>query len=168
VKKHVIMLGVGVILAGCEPQQQIAEHLATNAKDSIYETSYKIHDWAMVPPPPKAPNQPVRTSYCYHTASDILCYRQPMPGWEGRLVAYQGTDAAAPPPAIMQPLPKRLADTEATPESRVAKAMPVFDKPPSDDKDKDKEKEKAAEGQTPLVVDPAHELLPDPALAPQL
>lgn len=37
-----------------------------------------------MPPPPA-----VESAYCYKTSADVLCYRQPLPGQESRLVAYQ-------------------------------------------------------------------------------
>jgi hypothetical protein len=133
--------------------------VAGNVRDSTKSTGQKLREWWLTPAPEKYPT-PVASSYCYHVLQDILCYRQPMPGWEHRLAGYQGTYAVPPPPAIMQPLPKRNVDGGAPTANRMAAAQPVFVNLPPD--------EKKPEASDPVSVDAAHENLPDPALAPQL
>jgi hypothetical protein len=98
-------------------------NLGGAAKEGVYHGMDSVADWMRPAPPPKPP-QAIAASYCYRTYQDILCYRQPMPGWEFRLVGYQGTYAKAPPPAIMEPLP---VQAEAKPAAdRTASAQPVF------------------------------------------
>lgn len=92
--------------------------------------------------------------YCYHTYQDIICYAQPLPGEEYRLVAYQSAAGKTgytlpPPPAGMTlpPLPP--------PPSSVAVASPPAVKGDSDDKKQLKE----------IIFDPSElqpkELVPD-------
>jgi hypothetical protein len=135
--------------------------LAANAlRDNIKRTGNRIRKWWITPLPEKK-KQPVAASYCYNVYQDILCYRQPMPGWEHRLAGYQGTGAEPPPPAMMIPLPTRNVDPKQLPQNRVANAQPVFGEIPADIKE-----EKDQEQQSPSEA--VHETLPDPALAPQL
>ena len=151
-----------IALTGCStPPAEAAKTLATNVKNDIYETSYKIHDWAMTPPKEALPPQDVATSYCYRALQDIMCYRQPMPGWENRLVAYQGTNAVPPSPSQMVLLPKRKEDTSILPANRVASSKPVFETLPT----LPKEGEKSSDSPS---IDSSREILPDPALAPEL
>ena len=136
--------------------------LASLTRDNLRKTSEKLREWLITPRPPKKPNNAIAASYCYHAQSDITCYRQPMPGWEGRLVAYQGTNAVAPDAAQMQPLPKREVIASVLPENKVANAKPVFTELPVSPKPEEKNSDQAP------VLDSAHEQLPNPALSPQL
>lgn len=115
-------------------------------------------------PMPKEVPKPVTSSYCYHTLQDILCYRMPMPGWENRLVAYQGTDAPPPPPATMELMAKGAVVAAPLPQARAAEAKPIFAEVPADPTVKNKN----STSDVPAVVDASHEQLPDPTLAPQL
>jgi hypothetical protein len=139
-----------------------AMRVADNVRDSIKRTGERVRKW-WITPLPEQKKQPVRASYCYHALQDILCYRQPMPGWEHRLVGYQGTGAAPPPVAMMQPLPVRKIDESQLPRNRVTDAKPIFVEMPTDVKDM--EKEQLPDEETLPAV---HERLPDPTLAPQL
>jgi len=115
-------------------------NLADAAREDTYASIDHIAGWMR--PKKVKPNLPVEASYCYSAYQDILCYRSPMPGWEYRLVSYQGTDAAPPPAAMMQPMPKQQADAGMAPEKRVASTKPVFEKipPPPESKIVDPEK----------------------------
>jgi len=155
------------VLAACVPQQNAALDLANDLKNNVYHTTTKVKEWAMTPPMDERAPQPIQDSYCYYTLQDILCYRQPMPGWEYRLVGYQGTDAAPPAPAVMQPLPLQAEETSALPVNRVANAKPVFVTPPPEVKETQKEGTDTTAG-TPATPDITHQQLPNPALAPQL
>ena len=163
-KNRVVIAGFGLLLAGCAPQVAITEHLADEAKENAYATSEKLYEWMLTPPPEKSSAQAIRPTYCYHAQTDILCYRQPMPGWEGRLVAYQGTNAKAPPPPMMEPLPQQLTSAADLPANRAAAAQPVFAKPPAPLP----ETEKNTDATGATTVDPSQEQLPNPANAPQM
>lgn len=151
-----------VTVSGCEPAKETGSFIANNVKDAVYETTYKVQDWAMTPPKHKGEPLPVASTYCYRAQTDVLCYRQPMPGWEGRLVAYQGTDALPPPPPVMQLLPKPSRDMSMAPENRIASSKPVFSEAPKE------EKPDAKDPNAPELPNSLNEQLPDPSQSPQL
>src|SRR5690606_10093232 len=134
---------------------------ANIVRDNIKVTNKKIVDWWTYEPEVKPPHA-IASSYCYKAQSDVMCYRQPMPGWEHRLIGYQGTFAEAPPPALMQPLPSASVDKSKLPENRIANATPVFDEIPEEIK---LEPENPEDMQAPENV---RENIENPALAPQL
>jgi hypothetical protein len=149
---------------------QTATQATVDFRKNLWRGTRELRDWLLTPPPPEVPT-PVRTSYCYSAFQDVLCYRQPVPGWEHRLVAYQGTNAAPPPVAVTQELKSHASSDQMLPQNRVANAKPVFVTIPPEVKGTESAKADAAA--TPpaaaeAVVDPAHETLPNPALAPQL
>ena len=155
-------MGMIVLLTGCAAQDDEAHTVADNVRDAANETVYKLQDWATTPTPKKKDPLPIASTYCYHTLQDILCYRQPMPGWEGRLVAYQGTNAKAPDDAVMQLLPKSKIDEALLPANRVAASKPTFTSLPELPKQADKPIDPMQ------AIDAAHETLPDPSQVPQL
>ncbi len=155
---------VTMALTGGGAAPQNAERAATGLKDNMHLTFDKLKKWAMTPPP-NPPKKAVPASYCYQSLQDILCYRQPMPGWEARLVGYQGTDAAEPPAAMIKPMPVRVADNTMLPANRAKTSKPLTVKAAVAAKP---EEEQAEPEIKTISVDAAHESLPDPALAPQL
>ncbi len=138
--------------------------MANNVRDSIKRTNDRLREWWLTPLPSNA-KKSTPTRYCYKVLQDILCYRQQMTGWENKLVGYQGTNAEPPTPATMKPLPLRSDDKNSFPENRAASAKPVFSSMPKDDNDI---KNAMTPSTEPVTIDAAHEILPDPALAPQL
>lgn len=139
-----------------------AERMAGAMRDTVKRTNRKVRDWWLTPLPEEQENRAVEASYCYNVLQDILCYRQPISGWEHRLAGYQGTGAEPPAPAMMKPLPMlHAADPVKATANRIANTKPVFVALPPEEK-------KTETGEEPLAVDPANENLPDPALAPQL
>lgn len=153
--------------------KRTAEGYANQFRDNMKKTADKVEEWWFTPLPSKEP-LPVQASYCYKAQTDTLCYRQPMPGWEHRLIAYQGTNAAPPPPAVMQLMPKRTPDAAQMPENRMANAQPVFVQAAPDAKEVAKEAAKETAGEAPkdpsapTTLDSSQEILPDPAVSPQL
>lgn len=136
---------------------------ANQMRDNIKKTGRKLREWWLTPLPDPQPT-PLATSYCYTSFQDVLCYRQPVPGWEHRLLAYQGTGAAPPPPSITKPVPLAGDDQSKLAVNRVANSKPVFVTMPEDAK-----AEKQDDDQPSVIpADSLHETLPDPALAPQL
>ena len=160
--KRFFLMILSVAVSGCEPAKETGLFVADNVKDSIYSTVYTVQDWAMTPPKGKGEPLPVANSYCYRAQTDVLCYRQPMPGWEGRLVAYQGTDALAPPPPVMVLLPKSAKGKALSAENRVAAAKPVFKERPKDPVEAPKDPN------APEMPSSLNEQLPDPSQSPQL
>ncbi len=154
--------------AGVNEAAGHAGNFASATKERTYGMVDHMADW-MRPSSPKPP-LPIAASYCYHAYQDILCYRRPMPGWEGRLAGYQPLTAEPPPLAVMQPLASRALDPSRLPANRVAGSKPVFADMPTQPKDAEKPTDEPA---TPAAAaaaasDATHEQLPDPALAPQL
>lgn len=137
--------------------------IANHVRASAQATKKHLNKWWTHDPNAVQPPLPVPDSYCYRTQGDVLCYRAPMPGWETRLIGYQGTTAEAPPPAVMQPLPIKSNSVAMLPANRVANAKPVFVTMPPDVKEEPKS---TAE---PSLEDVQHDTITaDPALAPQL
>ena len=140
--------------------------MANDLRDNVKKTGRYLRKWLLTPLPEEGKKLAVAPSYCYHVLQDILCYRQPMPGWEHRLAGYQGTHAAPPPPPVMVALPTRAVDEKLLPENRIANAKAVFKEIPEDSKAQEKDKSPTDAAAPPAEA--AHETLPDPALAPQL
>jgi len=160
-----VFLSVGLLmaLAACGDASQKAERVANDLKANVYATKERVQKWAETPPE-KPKKRSVPPSYCYQAYQDILCYRQPMPGWEGRLVGFQGTGVLPPNPATTQPLPKRMASTSMSPADRALAAQPLsvgeVPQPKADTV--------ASDDPAALAADPIHESLPDPTTAQQL
>ena len=138
--------------------------MANNVRDSIKRTNDRLRDWWLTPLP-KDTKKPISDRYCYKVLQDILCYRQQMAGWENRLVGYQGSTAQPPTTATMEMIPLRADDPSTLPANRAASAQPVFAAIPTDIKESNENNSSSNE---PITIDPMHEILPDPALAPQL
>ena len=168
---EMLAAGAGVV-AGRELEKQgidpvppkgerTAKGYANQLRDNVKKTGAKIQEWWFTPLPSTEP-LPVASSYCYKAQTDILCYRQPMPGWEHRLVAYQGTGAAPPPPATMQLMPQKANDNSKLAENRLANVKPIFVELPPEPKQAPKD------ASQPTTDDHSQEVLPDPTLTPQL
>jgi hypothetical protein len=157
--QHSEKMKTDIEAAGDNITQKYIMPLAGVTRDNAEKTTAQMRKWWLSPAADNTP-RPVPASYCYHALQDVLCYRQPVAGWEHRLVAYQGTDAQTPPASVTEPLPRRAVDANKTPEKRTASAAPVFVNMPPEEKKADKE--------DTSTIDASHETLPDPALAPQL
>ena len=160
--KKLLVISSLTLLTACGDARENGMRMADGVKENFYATKERVEEWAK--PTPKKPEQPVPASYCYNSYQDILCYRQPMTGWEARLVGYQGTNASAPPPAMTQPMPMRTADNQMLPENRALTAKPLAPEVVGQ-----RQVETAADDEVKAItIDAAHESLPDPTLAPQL
>lgn len=167
-KNPFIVLFFSVMTVGCAPAVESAQTLADDLRDNVYATASKVEEWATEPAKPPKTAKDVSNSYCYRALQDILCYRQPMPGWETRLVAYQGTNAPPPPAYTMELLPQSAADAKAgVGVSKVAASKPVFSSLPAP-KEKDKKNTSDQTTTTPPEIDADHEALPDPLRSHQL
>lgn len=136
--------------------------VANLARDNVQATLRHFKNWWDEGSREYGPPQPVPATYCYRAQGDVLCYGEPMPGWEHRLVGYQGTNASAPPPVVTKLLPLPSADERSTAAGRVAAAAPVFNEMPTETKEEPKSD---VEPQAPENV---HETITDPTLSPQL
>ncbi|MDX2113259.1 MAG: hypothetical protein SFW63_05970 [Alphaproteobacteria bacterium] len=135
--------------------------MADNTRNQIKRTNRKLRDWWLTPLPEPQPSE-IASSYCYRVFQDIVCYREPMAGWEHRLVAYQGTHAAPPPAAVTEPLPVIDVDPAKLQAARISNARPVFVALPPE------EEKKVQSSDGVVVIDESRESLPNPALVPQL
>lgn len=138
-----------------------AMQVANFMRDELKRSGEQLRSW-WITPLNDTPNS-IPASYCYQAYQDILCYRQPMPGWEYRLVGYQGTFAAPPPVAMTEPLPVQQVDEGQSAVERVAAAQPVFVEMPPPVENKPVEMPDDSDAAARL-----NETLPDPALTPQL
>ncbi|MFW0777352.1 MAG: hypothetical protein ACN2B6_06505 [Rickettsiales bacterium] len=138
-----------------------AKRIADNVRDQVKKTNRKVRDWWLTPMPEKH-DTPIANSYCYKALQDVLCYRQPVPGWEHRLAGYQGTYAKTPPAVQTEPLPTINMDGREHVANRIAAAKPVFKETPKEEEVKPETTEEI------LNADPANEVLPNPMLSPQL
>ncbi len=186
-KNHLLILSALLpLLAACETNRQDAEaikaqahedamivrsnaerhgeRVANNVRDQIKETSMKLREWWLTPPPEPLPVI-IPTSYCYQFLQDIVCYRAPMQGMEHRLVGYQGDMAEPPGEAQTTALPKARLHKyagEKGMKERVKNAKPIFVSIPVVAKE---DKNSAMiQGEAQLGSEP----LPDPNLSPQL
>lgn len=152
---------------GADDAQELAvtarDRVGNFVKKDVYEATGKFYDWVLTPPPKKLPN-PVPSSYCYRSFQDVLCYRQPMPGWEHRLVGYQGTGAAPPKPTITKLLPTRAAEPKPDPVARVEAMAPVFKEPPK----QEKSDELSSTDDLTDLQDPSKQAIPTPITSPHL
>ena len=146
-----------------ENSEKNTMRVANNVRDSIKRTGEHMRKWWLTPLPPEPEPNPVPIRYCYRVLQDILCYRDQMPGWENKLVGYQGQGAAPPIPATTKVIPLRADNPAALPETRAANAKPVITGILMENKEtKDKNSSQ------PQTIDTTHENLPDTPLSPQL
>lgn len=147
-----------ILLCACGDAEEHTGRIVHGISENYHHTADKIDEWTTATP--KKQKHEVPASYCYQALQDILCYRQPMPGWEDRLVGYQGTRAAAPPVAKTKPLATRAEDNSMLPANRAKTAKPLVPGV--------KAAPKAAPVDPTAVPEAARETLPDPLQSPQL
>lgn len=140
---------------------QTAMRVANDVRDNVKQTNDQIREWFLTPLPSKE-KKPMPARYCYRVLQDILCYREQVAGWEGKLVGYQGKDATPPTPVTPQPLPLVSSETTTSPTVRAASLKPVFVGLPSEVKGT---KNIVSETTPPNGT---HETIPDSPLSPQL
>lgn len=144
--------------------ENTAGRVADLVRDNVKATVQHVKEWWNEDPYAKKPPHTVESTYCYQSLSDVLCYNQPMPGWEGRLVGYQGTFAEPPPPVVTEPLPVVSAEHKNAAE-RVASVEPVFTAMPEE---KEEPAADPAAAEVPPEAEEVQPLATDPNLAPQL
>lgn len=142
--------------------ENTAGRVANLVRDNVQASLRHFKNWwdegAVTYGPPKV----VPSTYCYRAQGDALCYGQPVPGWEHRLIGYQGTDAAPPPPVVTERLPSQAADNRSTAAARISVAAPVFIEMPPETKEAPKA------DIPPEAPENVHETITDPTLSPQL
>ncbi len=137
--------------------------VADNVRDSIKRTGERMREWWITPlPNPQKHAMPTR--YCYRVLQDILCYRDQMPGWENKLVAYQGEGAAPPTPATMKLMPLRADNQNSPVGKKLENLNPVFVSIPPEVKEQKNPDAPA----NPVAIEPAYETIQDSVMSPQL
>lgn len=92
-----MLLALGVVVA-CAPAERDYNRASGNAK-SEWNTLKQRWKGYLMPYEAKEVAAPViPSSYCYKAMQDVVCYKDPQPGMESRLVGYQE------PPLIQQPI----------------------------------------------------------------
>jgi hypothetical protein len=122
-----------VALAACTKAQDTTSQALDTAGTETSASYNKIRDYLDVghkekPPEAKTAVQP---RYCYHTYEDIICYAQPLPGEEYRLVGFQSSSGKTG--YTLPPMP----DNVTMPPLPPLKSVAVVGPPPpvkSDDK----------------------------------
>lgn len=136
--------------------------VADLARDNVQASLRHFKNWWDEGALEHAPPNPVPPSYCYRAQGDVMCYGQLMPGWEHRLVGYQGTDAAPPPPVVTELLPTQASGERTQTAGRISAAAPVFQEIP------EVMKEAPKTDIEPEAPENVHETIADPTLSPQL
>lgn len=77
-----------MVLSSCAAAQQSGMRARDNTQDELNYLSNRVKGYFQPYKPPPPP-LPIASSYCYRTMADIVCYRDPQPGAESRLVGYQ-------------------------------------------------------------------------------
>lgn len=113
---------LALLLPACTSMAEGGEKAAHDSTAAFFETREKLKEMFTYHPKPKE-LKPVPTRYCYRVMQDIMCYADPQPGAEGRLVAYQGA-VEVPIEAADKPAP--LARSVA-PDQPI---QPIFVMPP--------------------------------------
>lgn len=133
--RHILPLLL--LLGACTQMVDGGEGGALKTEKSIRDTGEALRNLFTYERKPTA-LKAIPSTYCYRVMQDIVCYRDPQPGAEARLVAYQGTVAVAPP----IPTPAEVKKTVATapelfdpkpqpvPEPVLPKLKPVYVMPP--------------------------------------
>jgi hypothetical protein len=103
-----------VALAACTSAQEPASQALDTVGNETGASYNKMRGYLDLGPRPKPVQSKdvVQPRYCYHTYEDIICYSQPLPGEEYRLVAFQSASGKtgytlppAPTNVVMPPLP---------------------------------------------------------------
>lgn len=132
-----MMLLALCLLAGCaknaaQDVHMAARQTAVNVRDQVKEVTGRVKTYFVLPAYQPAQSKPPQTAYCYRTQSDILCYRDPVPGAEMRLVAFQGVaqpDGSSQVVAVMEEPPLVTAKDRAPsarPAYRAVDPQPIF------------------------------------------
>jgi len=87
--RYVLVAALAAALCACTPAQESGKRISNTAKKEYSDTYYKIKDMLTPEPPKNLKEKPAPSRYCYRVMQDIMCYRDPQPGAEMRLVGYQ-------------------------------------------------------------------------------
>lgn len=86
----VVALAALLALTACQDMMESTQRVGYNVRKEAVKTSNRISEYFRIeeqkPPPPK--RQVMAPRYCYKVLTDTVCYRNPQPGAERRLVGY--------------------------------------------------------------------------------
>lgn len=77
--RHHIAIAFILFCAACTPINNSIDKAQDSVTKGAHRTSDRVYDWFQYKPEEKRP-QPAQTRYCYKTASDVMCYDQPLSG----------------------------------------------------------------------------------------
>lgn len=123
-RNPILLIVLLPLLAACASVQENSKRAGRNLNEGVLALRQKMIDYTEPSRRTKpAPPPPLQSAYCYKTQADVLCYRDPLPGQEGRLIGYQepfeGGARYAPEPS-MQPAAENYVPAES-----VAPLMPI-------------------------------------------
>jgi hypothetical protein len=84
-----IFMAIG-LLSACQNIYDGTRGAGRGIGENYVKTSNRIGEWFKVDDRRDDAPYPQNPRYCYRTASDVLCYNQPLQGQEERLVGWQG------------------------------------------------------------------------------
>ncbi len=87
--KIMVILALSLSIAGCKDFMDGTQRAGYNIRKEVVKTSNRVSDYFRVEekkPEPK--RQVMAPRYCYKVLTDVVCYRNPQPGAENRLVGY--------------------------------------------------------------------------------
>ncbi len=118
---------IAAALSACTPAAESGSRIAYSVRESAIVTGEKIKDYFTYRPKVPPPTPMLAPRFCYRTVTDIICYDQPRPGAENRLVGWQaepGTAASSETLMVTQ----TYLQPSAAPVTRVEKseAAPLF------------------------------------------
>jgi hypothetical protein len=124
---RIAVCALPLLAVACTPVAESSKKAGEHVKNNAFALRDHFKDLVTFQPKPKQ-KKPIEPTYCYRVMQDIMCYREPMAGAEGRLVAYQGPGEEAVPQDQAGAAQRREQDyAMAVPVTPVAEARTVPD-----------------------------------------
>lgn len=121
------------VLTACTELVQGGKQMNENIKYNAYEFKETVKELVTYHPPAKPVPKPLPPSYCYKVYQDIMCYREPIPGAERRLVGWQGDNVvegvAVTPPEPVVAVPPSAQETQSAVPVPPVEASAMEEKP---------------------------------------
>ena len=123
VSYHTIAYMLAVFaLTGCEGTVYALKNAEASASRGIANFSDRVN------PQPQQLRRPAEPRYCYMTANDTVCYRDPLSNAETRLVGYQEPLVPVGQAATVNTRTRNIRDE--TPVAEVGSTPPAYAMPP--------------------------------------
>jgi hypothetical protein len=110
-----ICLASTLLLSACTPAAEGVQNASQTVGETRDDVKATMKELFTYNPRPRTP-QPANTRYCYHFASDIVCYNDPQPQLTSKLVGVQGAEGAR---MISQPAPSDPTMAAYTPVQEI-------------------------------------------------